>query len=311
MLRHSPDIHGFQIPGLDRQVLISLFADDTALYLNENTNYHSVQQILDRWCRASGAKFNINKTEIIPIGTPAYRNRLTTQRTLNPTDALPLDPQIRISPDGHPIRYLGAWIGNDVDDAVPWEPILDKMRTKLTNWLPSRPTLMGKRLIVQMVVAGSTQFLTQVNGMPKHIESAILTDIKHFLWPNRRSAAISLDTLYLPVKDGGIGLLDLQACNEATDIIWLKSYLDLSPSRPAWAFIADILINRLAPSSLHDIPRINAFLQNWSPVLQGPRTNAIPHTLLTMLKVAKKYNTNFAVLRLTDNLKRQIPAWCH
>ena len=43
-----------------------------------------LQSILDEWCHASEAKFNKEKTKMIPIGTPAHRNQVITTRRLNP-----------------------------------------------------------------------------------------------------------------------------------------------------------------------------------------------------------------------------------
>ncbi|KAA1476632.1 hypothetical protein DENSPDRAFT_747484, partial [Dentipellis sp. KUC8613] len=218
MLKASPQVHGFQIPGLHKRVLISLFADDTALYLSEHDRYDVIKQILDEWCRATGAKFNINKTEIIPIGKPAARTRTINARKINPLDREALPPGIHIAVDGVPIRYLGAWIGNNVDDAEPWERTLDKMRNALHGWQMGHPTLQGKRTIVQAIIGGTTQFLTKVQGMPPNIEDAVIKEIRTFIWPDCKSAAIALDYLYNPANKGGIGLLDIKARNEAIEI---------------------------------------------------------------------------------------------
>ena len=100
-----------------------------------------IQDILDNWCQASGAKFNIDKTEIIPIGTLEHRNRVIASRKLNPQDQTTLNARIRIAEDGEATRSLGAWIGNKVNNITPWEPIIDKIHKNLTFWNKSHPTL--------------------------------------------------------------------------------------------------------------------------------------------------------------------------
>ena len=65
-LRNNPEINGISIPGTEEKIITSLFADDMNLFLNQNDRMDIVQGILDRWCQASGAKFNLEKTEIIP-----------------------------------------------------------------------------------------------------------------------------------------------------------------------------------------------------------------------------------------------------
>ncbi|KAA1474320.1 hypothetical protein DENSPDRAFT_781462, partial [Dentipellis sp. KUC8613] len=311
MFRNSPKIDGFKIPGYTRQVLISLFADDTALYLKKSDRYADVTDILDRWCAASGAKFNINKTEVIPIGSEEHRNRVITTRRLHEDDPHPLPTDIRIAPDGEVTRYLGAWIGNNIDDVAPWEVTLDKVQSALARWALSHPTLLGKQIVVQWIVGGMTQYLAKVQGMPRTIEDALVKIIRNFIWDGAKSPSLSLENLYLPIEAGGIGLLDIVTRNQAITITWLRDYLDLSPKRPAWAFIVDILINEYAPADIIGLENMNVFLQTWEPPKRGPKHNALPSYVREMLKIARTYNVNFAALRLTHDLCTQLPAWHH
>jgi hypothetical protein len=72
-LREDPDLVGLQIPGIEEKIIVSMFADDTNLYLKNHNHMDHVQTLLNEWCQASGAKFNIEKTEIIPLGSEAHR----------------------------------------------------------------------------------------------------------------------------------------------------------------------------------------------------------------------------------------------
>ena len=72
-LRNSPDLEGFPIPGAATNDIVNLYADDTTVYLSESDRYDTLEYILTRWCRASGAKFNVEKTEVIPTGTKQHR----------------------------------------------------------------------------------------------------------------------------------------------------------------------------------------------------------------------------------------------
>ena len=64
--------------------VVSMFADDTTVYLTKDDDCASLQSILHKWCTASGAKFNTTKTEIIPIGSHDYRENLYNTHILNP-----------------------------------------------------------------------------------------------------------------------------------------------------------------------------------------------------------------------------------
>ena len=76
LIRSAREIKGFEIPGTEEKLAINLFADDTVLYLSKQDSFDEVVKILDKWCEVSGAKFNKEKTEIIPIGTKAHRDRI-------------------------------------------------------------------------------------------------------------------------------------------------------------------------------------------------------------------------------------------
>jgi len=74
----------------------------------------------------SGAKFNIEKMEIIPIGMTEHRIAVGTSRKINQDDSRQLDNRIRITKDGDAVRSLGTWIRNKTKDLTPWEITLDK-----------------------------------------------------------------------------------------------------------------------------------------------------------------------------------------
>ena len=131
-IRNDPKIASIQIPGQAERLTIKLFADDANLYLNKNDRFDDIQNTLNEWCEISGAKFNLEKTEIIPIGTPEHRQKVIDRRKVNDLDKEPLTDRIHIARDGESIRMLGAWIGNQINNDAPWETIIDKINGNLT-----------------------------------------------------------------------------------------------------------------------------------------------------------------------------------
>ena len=94
-------------------------------------------------------------------GTVVLCHPFLERRKLNEDDKHQVPDQIRIVKDGDAIRMLGAWIGKKVDDVTTWEPILDKIHDNLQKWKNTHPTMDGRCTIVQAIVGGLTQFLTQ------------------------------------------------------------------------------------------------------------------------------------------------------
>ena len=78
ILLQASTLKGFPIKGLIERILITLFADDTIVYLDDTDNFLTLQSKLQLFCTASGSKFNLEKTEILPLGTPEYRKKFLT-----------------------------------------------------------------------------------------------------------------------------------------------------------------------------------------------------------------------------------------
>ncbi|KAJ7115071.1 hypothetical protein C8R43DRAFT_828986, partial [Mycena crocata] len=231
-LRNST-LRGYEIPGSDEKLVVNLFADDTTTFLSADDDIETLQTLLDDWCIAAKAKFNIAKTEIIPIGKKQFRVRITTTRQMDDAQAK-IPEHMHIVADGESVRILGAWFGNEADQAQPWGPVLEKIDNALENWNHSKPSMNGRKHIVQMVVGGMTQYLTQVQRMPKTVEKRLTKRIRKYMWKDQDGAPVSEAMLQAPVAEGGRDLLDLEARNQAIDVMWLKAYLDLSPDRALW-----------------------------------------------------------------------------
>ncbi|OSD02736.1 hypothetical protein PYCCODRAFT_1344237, partial [Trametes coccinea BRFM310] len=226
---------GIEVPGLEEAIRATLFADDTTTYLSEHDNFKLVQNVLDMWCSASRAKFNISKTEIIPIGTKSFREQVVKHYKETGTwNGLP--QQAKLAEDGEAIRLLGAYVGNKVNNDHVWEAKIAKVEETLERWSKHHTTISGKRYAIQMVVGGLTQFLADVQSLPKTSIQKLEKAIRKYIWGENRIPPVKMEQLYMPWTSGGLGILDLQARNEAINIMWLRSYLMTDEQRPTWAF---------------------------------------------------------------------------
>ncbi len=310
MLRKSA-LHGFRIPGVTERVLAALFADDTTAYLHESDDYAVLTTILRKWCEASRAKFNEDKTEHIPIGTKAYREAVLT-RTSNARVSSSLPDDARIVGDGAAVRSLGAWIGNQTDEVTPWEPIIRTIEKQLERWGKRHPTMYGRKLAAGMEVGGRTQFLAKAQGMPDAVLERLDKLVAEFVWKGEKNPRILKEMLYRPVSEGGLGLLELKARNAAIELTWVRDYLDLSRNRPTWAYIADILLARsvIATDRVVDKRiRANSFLQTWTVSLMP--VARLPEALKRMLKAARKYGVKVDAPNPSESLKQRMPVWYH
>ena len=319
-IRNSP-IKGIEIENAPENLKCKLFADDTMVYLDETDNLDTLKtHALTPWCEISGAAFNIAKTEIIPIGTREFRDSLINTRKLNPTGNQ-IDLNIKIAKEGQPVRVLGAWIGNGVDQATPWTPTIEKIATKLKTWEANHPTTEGRRLITQMIIGGMTQYLAKVQGIPEATLKTLEKLIRNFAWSGENKPTIGMAHMSNEKENGGKKVLDIYARNEAIQLTWAQAYLKLDEDRPTWALIADEIFRNDAPgepTSLVHNPnaRINQFLQTWHSRINKKKNTdpnnedaqSIPNDLREMLKVAKKYNVRLEAIDPAPEVRADLPA---
>jgi exonuclease III len=308
MLRQSA-LKGYQIPGSGEKLITNLFADDTTTFLSEGDKFEDLQVVLDTWCQASTAKFNIAKTEIIPIGSSEFRQKVVETRKANESHEK-IPENMNIVKDGEAIRVLGAWVGNKIDNEGVWAPTLEKIDRNLEQWEKGHPTMEGRRLIVQMVVGGMTQYLTQVQGMPQVIEKRVAKRIRKFMWNEKQMSPVNEATLYAPIEVGGRAVLDIKSRNEAISVMWLKSYLSFGPSRPTWALVADALMAAKVPVSERNVEvgmRKNIFLQSWK-TYSGSRA---PKCLQNLLQTSKKFGVRPEGLLFSREILKLMPIWLH
>ncbi|OJT14670.1 Transposon TX1 uncharacterized 149 kDa protein [Trametes pubescens] len=307
MIRSS-DIRGFNIPNCPTTLKATLFADDTTVYLSSEDDFEALQKVLDMWCSAAKAKFNIKKTEIIPIGTKEHRKAMAdTYRSTGTWKNYPAG--VRVAADGEAVRILGAFFGNSVEQCAVWTPKLAKVEGVVQRWKRGHATQEGRKQVTQMMIGGMTQFLVDVQRMPSHVLKRLTKMIRDYLWDDKHNIPVSMEHTYLPAERGGLGLLNLEARNEAIDVMWLKDYLALGTVRPMWACVADDLLAHNVPSGAFPREpslRINTFLQHWKPKLKG----LIPE-LRALLNVAKKYGLRQEGLAFAKHILREMPIWDH
>lgn len=317
MIQSSPDLEGIMIrlPNREpRRLIVSLFADDTTVYLSDKDTLNALTKILDKWCLASGAKFNQSKTHIIPIGPKAHHARMLTTRKLNPLDDEVLDPRIHILKEGESTRILGAHIGNNPDPIEPWIKIIDKARSTVRNFEHYFPVFEGRALVSRMIVGGYTQFLTMAQGMPEEVEEILHKMIKNHFWSHKKPT-INENQICLPKKLGGYGVLDIRLRNKA--IYLRKSGRIITSANPRHISVdaAHAYILAQAPASVKNVndnvTLSEPFIQRgWSPSVYKARI--APHLRIPLNVAVKSTNgLTFATAFLTNDEKTQLPYWNH
>jgi hypothetical protein len=97
MIRNNPNIKGIIILGIEDIIKIKLFTNNTSIFLNKDDSLDHLQTILNRWCELSGARFNIEKMEMIPMGSERHRKQVWETRKINPNNKNIILERIKIT----------------------------------------------------------------------------------------------------------------------------------------------------------------------------------------------------------------------
>ena len=288
-LRDSCLLKGLEIktPSLTERAIVSLFADDTVVFMSKDDSLDTLFELLEGWCMASGAKFNREKSVIIPVRTPEHRQSVSTTRKINLMSPETIDLDMKILQDRATTRYLGAQCGNHPESCDPWPLIITKINMKLWTWERAFPSLEGRKHIAQMVIGGMTQFHTMAQGMPNHIKNKLMKLTRNFIWGTDSPPPIAMSILNSPTEKGGKNVIKIKACNKVTYIMKLKQMATPVANRPLAATATEAIVLATLPKKIHE-------QEAHDPTILNPITQLIPHRTNKVsnclpLKIKKKH----------------------
>lgn len=256
---------------MQEKLVVTLFVDDTTVYLSENNDFSALEAILRTWCMAAGVQFNVSKTECILIGPQTFHTQFREDRRAKPTH-MHIPDTMRIADEGETVRILRVWARNDACDNNTWEKVFKKVCEQLMRWDEKHPTIEGRRCLIQAYIGGGTQFLTAAQGMPPEILSRFKKLNLDFFWEFKKTHTVNKDTLYLPRYQGGAEILDLEVRNDAVYLTWVREYSKPAESRPMWAFVADVIFQHSLTLKWQDKCKENKHIltnfvtQSWHPI---------------------------------------------
>ena len=104
------------------------------VYLNKGGKIKHMEEITKDFCKASTTKFNLEKTEALPIGSKEHQKKVIEVRRMN---EYRIPNHITLIKDKEPMRTLGAWVENEVTIEEKWNKILEYI---MEFWAQSKPT---------------------------------------------------------------------------------------------------------------------------------------------------------------------------
>lgn len=210
-LRNNPNIRGIEVGG--KELKTALFADDLTMFLSfDLVTLQQVTQELDYFGLETNFKVNYDKTSIYRVGS--LKNSQAMLYTGKPFKWTNSPPKI-----------LGIDIDSDLQKMAEsnYQAILQKVRDITNIWDNRSMSLMGKKIIVNSLIA--SLYVYKLNVLPSISDKQILKLeelINNFIWNNKK-AKIPIAKLQNSKEMGGIKLLDIKKRDIALKTQWIPT----------------------------------------------------------------------------------------
>ena len=203
----------------DKEIKVSLFADDTLLFLEGNKNdFDIVFDILHKFGELSGCKINGSKSKALYIGNLRdSSNKYCENKGLT----WPVDT----------VTYLGITIpvGKEKTNIfkLNFANTVNKIRSILNVWSSRSLSLLGKITIIKSLVVPI--LIHKVSHVPCEIPKKFIQEVNktifQFIWGSKWER-VARSKLRNDIKNGGINMIDIETYITALRLNWMIKFLD-------------------------------------------------------------------------------------
>ena len=206
-IRYNTNIKGIKIG--NSEVKIKMMADDTTLILQDLSSVELAIKDFNEFSKCSGLKLNLQKTEIIPIGSNIYKQM---QKTV-----------CEIKFKKGPFKTLGIWFSNNDIEMIDlnFNERIEKIKKMLDIWRSRNLSLRGKITILKSLVLPQILFLFNLIYVPKRVLDQIEELFFNFLW-NGKPSKIKRNTIVGPISSGGLKMVDIYISHKVAKAMWIK-----------------------------------------------------------------------------------------
>lgn len=191
------------------------FADDMLIFFDgSEESVAGIIQVLQTFYMGSGLGLNKSKTGLFLDG-------------FNIPEAKAMADKFGFSQGLLPVRYLGVPLMPHRLRPQDYQPLIDRVRKKITSWTIRNLSFAGRLVLIQSVLYGMFNFWASVFTLPKGCIDAIERLCNAFLWSggpdSARRAKVSWESVCTPKSSGGLGLRRLEDSNTVfgLKLIWL------------------------------------------------------------------------------------------
>jgi exonuclease III len=210
----TEDGHLSRLRGRTTQLRVSMYADDTAIFIKPTrADVLSLTRLLELFGNASGLTTNFQKSTILPIRCEG----------INLSEVLAGSPA---SVSSFPTKYLGLPLSDRRLKRVDFQPLVDKSVNKITLWNGRQINQAGRLTLVKAVLtAQAVYFLTALRA-PNGVLNEIDRQRRKFLWAGTEALTggkckVNWPRSARPKNSGGLGILHIRKFARSLRLRWL------------------------------------------------------------------------------------------
>jgi len=222
-------LKGVKVGRTETECCMLQFADDT-LFLCEDSysNIFTIKVILRCYELASGLKINFHKLKL--AGIRVERNSLETYAKSLNCNVMQI-----------PFKYLGLELGGNPRRKQFWEPIVDKIKAKLSTWKGRCLSLAGRVCLIKSVFTVIPLFYLSFFKALTLICKKISSIQRRFLWDwesdHKSISWVRWKNVCKPMEEGGLRIKDIRKFNNALLEKW--KWRLLSEEKGKWKDILE------------------------------------------------------------------------
>ncbi len=206
LIKRDKRIAGIELP-YGGMCTINQYADDTTITVREGNSVKTVLEIVKKYGNASGAKINMDKSELMYIG-----------------DVERVEVGVRV--EEKYMKVLGVYLGVESKEArdVTWTGVINKIRTVCAAWKGRKLKLNGKVIVVNGLLLSICVYVMSVMEMPGWVMNELNKIVCDFIWEGK-GVKIAQKTLVGKRWEGSLNLMDLEIKRAAMRIKTVIKYM--------------------------------------------------------------------------------------
>lgn len=239
---------------------INQYADDTTITVRDGNSVKRVLELIDVYGKASGAKINKEKSEIMYIGEVEREG-------------------VGLRVEDRYIKVLGVYLGVETKEATEatWAGVINKIRTICGRWKARKLRLKGKVTVVNSLLLSVCVYVLTVLEMPVWVMNDLNRILCDFIWEGK-GVKIAQGTLVGKRCEGGLNLLDIGTKKTALRIKTVKKYM-MGRCNYGW--------RDFMTKYIEDVGGVGQYV--WYMGLKQSMTAAIPEFYREVLEAWRKF----------------------